>query len=442
MREGFGGYFRTADEYIKIQVPESNEREMLYLPVAQIGSPNLKAYVAHEFVHLITFNQKDRLRQVREEVWLNEARADFASNILGYDNVYEGSNLQRRVRDFLEKPSDALTEWKEVKYDYAAISLFTYYLADHYGVNMLSDSLKSKSIGIPSINEVLLKNGYAQNFSQVFTDWTVALVVGNCSSLKKYCYLNKHLASFKISPTLIFLPFADNSFLTITDVTKNWSGNWQKIIGGNQGNLKVEFSSLNGLDFSVPYILFDKNNRYSVEFFKLDQDEKGEITIDDFSEKYNSLMVIPSLHTKVVGFNGAEPTYPYTFKMSIGQAAGDQDSLTQKLLAEIELLKKQIAQLQAASSQNPGLCSSISGNLYVGVFNKAEVTCLQEFLKNQGTQIYPEGLVTGNFGSLTRAAVIRFQETYATEILAPLGITKGTGFVGSLTRAKINLIAK
>ena len=70
--------------------------------------------------------------------------------------------------------------------------------------------------------------------------------------------------------------------------------------------------------------------------------------------------------------------------------------------------------------------------------NNSEVRCLQEFLKAQGPEIYPEGLVTGNFLSLTKAALIRFQEKYALEILMPLGLQKGTGFVGPATRSKIN----
>lgn len=72
------------------------------------------------------------------------------------------------------------------------------------------------------------------------------------------------------------------------------------------------------------------------------------------------------------------------------------------------------------------------------MMNNSEVRCLQEFLKNQGSEIYPEGQITGNFLSLTQAAVIRFQEKYASEILTPLGLPKGTGFVGNLTRIKIN----
>jgi len=73
--------------------------------------------------------------------------------------------------------------------------------------------------------------------------------------------------------------------------------------------------------------------------------------------------------------------------------------------------------------------------------NNNQVECLQKFLKSQEASIYPEGLVTGNFLSLTKSAVVRFQEKYTAEILAPIGLEKGTGFVGTMTRTKINQLS-
>lgn len=70
---------------------------------------------------------------------------------------------------------------------------------------------------------------------------------------------------------------------------------------------------------------------------------------------------------------------------------------------------------------------------------------LQSFLNTHGFIITPSGFGSpGNetefFGALTHAAVIRFQEYYASEILSPLGFKKGTGIVGPATMKKINMI--
>lgn len=67
----------------------------------------------------------------------------------------------------------------------------------------------------------------------------------------------------------------------------------------------------------------------------------------------------------------------------------------------------------------------------------AEVRSLQECL-TKDPAIYPEGKISGYFGSQTKVAVIKFQEKYADEILKPNGFTNGTGIVGDSTQAKLN----
>ena len=112
-----------------------------------------------------------------------------------------------------------------------------------------------------------------------------------------------------------------------------------------------------------------------------------------------------------------------------------------EILARIAEIKAVIIKLQELLLELSGSeisCQEITQDLYFGMEDNLEVRCLQEFLKSLGSEIYPEGLVTGNFYTLTEKAVIRFQEKYPEEILVPWGLATGSGYVGSTTRAKIN----
>ena len=432
-----GGYFRGADGYPAAQVPGSNEREMLYLNSRYLGTPFVKSFLSHELVHLITFNQKEKKYGIEEDVWLNEGRAEYAPTLIGYDDLYEGSNLRRRVKNFLEKPSDSITEWQSKSTDYGALNLFIQYLVDHYGLKILTDSLQLEKVGIPSLNEALKNNGFGENLSRVFIDWTVATFVNDCSLGEKYCYKNPNLKNFQITPSVNFLPMVGESTLSLQDQTKNWAGNWHKFVGG-KGDLKLEFSGSSKANFQVPYLLQDPKGNYTLDFLRLNPEQKGEIFVLDFGKKIISLTIIPSLQDKISKFSSQEPTFSFSWKAS---TLASQETI-KLLLAQIETLKSEIARVQtkinSLLAKKIGTCTFFENNLYYGMMNSYEVKCLQKFLKSQSPEIYPEGLVTGNFLSLTQVALIRFQEKYSDEILKPLNLEKGTGYVGQMTRAKIN----
>ncbi|HOK21055.1 MAG TPA: peptidoglycan-binding domain-containing protein, partial [Candidatus Paceibacterota bacterium] len=113
----------------------------------------------------------------------------------------------------------------------------------------------------------------------------------------------------------------------------------------------------------------------------------------------------------------------------IGSAA-----TVEELQAQINQLLQLITQLQAQlqtaqGGTTPATTACFTKNLSKGMSNP-EVTTLQQVLK-QDASIYPEGLVTGYFGSLTEAAVKKFQAKY--------GIDQ-TGTVGPITRAKLNAL--
>jgi Zn-dependent peptidase ImmA (M78 family) len=77
-KTGVNGYIRNIDAYEKVVAPTSNERKIIYLNTDLIDRGWLKETLAHELVHLITLNKKDLRYGVKEDTWLNEARAEYA----------------------------------------------------------------------------------------------------------------------------------------------------------------------------------------------------------------------------------------------------------------------------------------------------------------------------------------------------------------------------
>lgn len=104
---------------------------------------------------------------------------------------------------------------------------------------------------------------------------------------------------------------------------------------------------------------------------------------------------------------------------SLEAKIADLQAEINELLAQLKIIKGQRKQAQTALQLARRLSLGMSGD---------DIKLLQEFLATD-PDIYPEGLVTGYFGRLTKAAVTRFQ--------AKMGVEQ-VGQVGPKTFSKIN----
>jgi len=134
-----------------------------------------------------------------------------------------------------------------------------------------------------------------------------------------------------------------------------------------------------------------------------------------------------------------------TAVMMMGPAVASAATV-EELTAQINALLAQVSSLQATANANASTasCSTVFAKTLKLGMSDAEVKALQGVLNgNVATQVAAsgvgsKGMETSYFGGLTKAAVIKFQEVYASDILTPNGLTKGTGLVGASTRAKLN----
>jgi len=121
-------------------------------------------------------------------------------------------------------------------------------------------------------------------------------------------------------------------------------------------------------------------------------------------------------------------------------------TLINDLMAQITALQSQITEMEGGEVAVTGCTiTSFDRALKVGMSGD-DVKCLQIVLNSASdTQLNASGVgspgnETSYFGPLTKAGVIKFQEKYTSEILAEWGLTSGTGYVGSTTRAKLNTL--
>jgi len=367
LKQSYGGYIQTGDQYFENQYSRSNQGQIIYLNanlIVQSPLDFLSYELAHEFTHLITLNQKSEA-----DTWFHELMSEFAGQAIGVDT---SQVTKKRAQSLLYSTEINLKDWKNSDKDYGKVYLLGLYLKEQFGNQIFANTLKYPSKdGIVSFNGAFKQLGINGNLDDIYLNWLIANLVNNCQNSSQYCYEDLALKDYSAIAYSYYLPTQVESTLSVTDSISAWTGKWQKITGGS-GSVKLKFTIPENTPISkIPYIIEDNQGKKTLGFLDFTGTNIQEIYVNDMGSKNTAVYFIP-----FIGSAGEEnKLYYYSFEV-----------------------------------QNLG-------------------KCLQQFLTNLGTQIYPEALITGYFGPLTQAAVKRYQ--------AWQGIIT-TGYFGPLTRAAVN----
>jgi len=209
---GVVGFFYPKDNWKKSSIPYSNERIMLYADALLFSIPNgewdiddfwpkeIVSTLAHEFQHMIHFYQKEILRGIVSDSWVNEMLSESTEDLIATKIRYEGSrgvvytdgsaggddNPKGRYPLFNQKNRLSLTTWEDSLANYSNVNAFGAYLIRNYGgAKLLHDILHNKHDNEDAIVAAVHKtaNGSEKTFNDLLREWGIAVILSDNENL-------------------------------------------------------------------------------------------------------------------------------------------------------------------------------------------------------------------------------------------------------------------
>lgn len=321
--ENNGGYFDSSNGYKRSQISDSNQREMLVVSAsAVLKTLDLsKLFLAHEFLHLISFNQKELKQEMQDDIWLSEARAEYAVTVAGLNDNLSTSGLLRRKATFLENPSDSLTEWPNNLIDYSIALIFAEYLAEKYGPEIFSQSLVESAYGIESLNRYFANKGYQDRFADAFINWAAAVYVNDTKFDARLGYSKEGLKDIRVSPNQRSFNVGsfvnDDEFLRL----KNWQPGWLEFNFGNSSlskekSIKIDILGDGGQNFIAGFITYFTDGSHKFDRIKTISGKGTSFAVNPEDNSIKKIVVVLTNATKNTGFSTNELAFGVDVKLS------------------------------------------------------------------------------------------------------------------------------
>ncbi|GEM_PF-2038111 len=268
------GYFYSLDE---TSYTHSNQREMFYMDCnpATPGSNNFYRTLAHEFQHMIHWNEDDD-----EDTWVNEGCSGYAEFICGYG--------WRTPTHFFSNPDDKLTTWSQQLTDYEQCFLFILYLYEQFGgANTIKSIVQEQSDGSQGIMDVLQALGHSLTFNQIFQNWLAANYLDDTGiDDGQYGYYNINLASYPVTPAQSWIGYPASGSGSVNIYAADY----------------IKFSNGSNMDFtftgSNPGLLLKKGAAGNeVESIS------GSKNVADFGSTFNEIILVANGYSSSISYS-------------------------------------------------------------------------------------------------------------------------------------------
>ncbi|MBM7557431.1 MSCRAMM family protein [Halanaerobacter jeridensis] len=181
------GYFDAADLYPEL----GNEEPMFYINARRSGNTLLTS-AAHQYQHLNFFVDKAKAGRVANDAWINQGLSQLAPQLLGYIGpASEGWSPEKGNGWVYDQDFGYLNNTSEVNllvHDGSlpftgAAGLFTNYLADHFGTELIYKLVTSSK----GPREVIADHT-GTNFNHIYLNWVTTNVTDSIEEIDNPIY--------------------------------------------------------------------------------------------------------------------------------------------------------------------------------------------------------------------------------------------------------------
>ena len=205
---GVLGYFWSKDYYTQAQLGTSlktNYCEMFYIDVHNTDYQPSKMYgtLAHEYQHMIHFNQKKVLYNLSSPTWYNEMCSMVAEDLLKTElnTILYSSHPSSRISQFSSGYYESgVVDWisSNVLKSYASAYLFGAFIARNYGGSQLFNNILTNNlVSTSSVEKAIQDQGYSSlTFNSAFEEYSKSLIYSTIpagSDIKRFTELTSSL---------------------------------------------------------------------------------------------------------------------------------------------------------------------------------------------------------------------------------------------------------